>query len=297
MVELIVAMAITTIIVTVLVSITSIAIETWNRSRSELRASRMGKLLLDYMARDFETLVARRGNSAEWLSAAAIPVIAGSTLESTGASRLIFFTAATDRYDGNAGSPTLDRGGDACCAAYLLDYKRPILMGTNQFRTFVLNRMLMNPDETFTKLLGTTSVQKPLDTAFTTIYSDAVISQPPNYTCENVYQYTVTFLVQVVDSSVTPPVTRTVRVPVGGSGATKFRLLGSGIITDYAGPDKELVAAGRAIAMEISATVLSDFAMEQIQQGRRPFNTDEDKSKFLAKNSYSFTKVVQLPSM
>ena len=40
--ELMVAMAITTIIVTVLVSITSIALDTWNRSRTELRASRMG---------------------------------------------------------------------------------------------------------------------------------------------------------------------------------------------------------------------------------------------------------------
>jgi len=33
--ELIVAMAITTIIVSVLVSVTSIAMDTWNRSRSE----------------------------------------------------------------------------------------------------------------------------------------------------------------------------------------------------------------------------------------------------------------------
>jgi uncharacterized protein (TIGR02599 family) len=67
--ELMVAMAITTIIVTVLVSITSIALDTWNRSRSELRASRQAKGMIDSMARDFEALVTRRGNTNEWLSA------------------------------------------------------------------------------------------------------------------------------------------------------------------------------------------------------------------------------------
>ena len=69
--ELMVAMAITTIIVTVLVSITSIALETWNRSRAELRASRQAKSMIDTLARDFESLVTRRGNNNEWLSAVA----------------------------------------------------------------------------------------------------------------------------------------------------------------------------------------------------------------------------------
>ena len=59
--ELMVAMAITTIIVTVLVSITSLALDTWNRSRAELRASRQAKTMIDTMSRDFESLVVRRG--------------------------------------------------------------------------------------------------------------------------------------------------------------------------------------------------------------------------------------------
>ena len=72
--ELMVAMAITVIIVTVLVSITSIAIETWNRSRSELRAARQAKSMVDTLARDFEAMVTRpggkdpvSGKSFEWL--------------------------------------------------------------------------------------------------------------------------------------------------------------------------------------------------------------------------------------
>lgn len=67
LIELMVAMAITTVIVTVLVSITGIAIDTWQRGRAEIRASRQAKSMLDTMAKDFESLVSRRGNNFEWL--------------------------------------------------------------------------------------------------------------------------------------------------------------------------------------------------------------------------------------
>jgi len=292
--ELMVAMAITTIIVTVLVSVTSIAAETWNRSRSELRASRMGKMMLDYMARDFESLVARRGNSNEWLSVIDAPVSGSSTLDSTSASRLVFFTAATDRYDGNVGIPQLDNGGDICCVAYLLDYKRPIQVGSSDFRTFVFNRKLVDPDKTFTQLLGESSVNKPLDSVFTGFYPVENISNSGNYICENIYQFTTSFLVQVTDASTTPPATRNVRVPIGVNGARSFRVLGTSILTDYTGQDKDLVPSGRLMAVEVSATVLTDFGMNQIQAGRRAFSTAKEKSDFLAKNSYNFTKMIQL---
>ncbi|MCX8495292.1 MAG: prepilin-type N-terminal cleavage/methylation domain-containing protein, partial [Akkermansiaceae bacterium] len=102
--ELMVAMAITSIIVTVLVSVTSVALETWNRSRAELRASHMGKMAVDYMARDLEALVVRSGNTYDWCQAILDPELStpgiGDKLKSSNASRLIFFTGATDRYDG-----------------------------------------------------------------------------------------------------------------------------------------------------------------------------------------------------
>ncbi|NQX00004.1 prepilin-type N-terminal cleavage/methylation domain-containing protein [bacterium] len=301
--ELMVAMAITSIIVTVLVSITSIAIDTWNRSRSELRASRMGKLMIDSMTRDLESWVTRRGNSNEWLSVVDDSDIGPASLKSTGASRLIFFTSPTDRYEGNAGIPTLDGGGDVCCVAYLLDYKKPIQVGTSSFRTFVLNRKLVDPDLTFSgnakfkPLLGETSSTKSLDSVFTGIYSLGNISNPANYTSENIYQFSITLQVEVMDSSVAPPLVRTVPVAIGGNGTTSFRVLGTGILTDYSGPYKDLVPAGRVTAAMISVTVLSDVAMDQIQPGKRTFPDDKAKAEFLAKNSYNFSKMVQLPGM
>ena len=311
--ELMVAMAITTIIVTVLVSITSIALDTWNRSRSELRASRMGKMMVDYMARDLESLVTRRGNSNEWLSAIAIvdpelSKIGSSSLNSTNASRLVFFTAPTDRYDGNAGIPKLDDGGDVCCVAYTLDWKKPIQVAATEFKTFVLNRKLVDPNLTFSgnkkfkPLLGVTSSTNSLDSVFTADnYNLGIISNPANYTSENIYQFSITFQVQVqvTDSSGTPPIVRTVTVPVamGSNGTKSFRVLGTGILTDYSGPYKNEVASGRVTAAMISLTVLSDLAVDQIQEGKRKFADDKAKAEFLAKNSYNFSKLVQLPGM
>ena len=301
--ELMVAMAITVIIVTVLVSITSIALGTWNRSRTELRASRMGKMMVDYMARDLESLVTRRGNSNEWLSAVDDPQIGPAGLKSTGASRLVFFTAPTDRHEGNAGIPTLDSGGDVCCVAYTLDWKRPVQVGTSVFRTFVLNRKLVDPDLTFKgnakfkPLLGVTSSTNSLDSVFTGIYNLGTISNSANYTSENIYQFSITFQVQVTDSSGTTPIVRTVPVAMGSNGTKSFRVLGTGILTDYSGPYKDLVASGRVTAAMISLTVLSDLAVDQIQAGKRSFTDDKAKAEFLAKNSYNFSKLVQLPGM
>jgi prepilin-type N-terminal cleavage/methylation domain-containing protein len=297
--ELMVAMAITTIIVTVLVSITSIALETWNRSRSELRASRQAKGMLDVMARDFEALVVRRGNSSEWLSAVYdISGTSTSGLPSSNASKLIFFTSATDRYDGNIGKPQ-DLGGDVSCVGYQLDYRDPIgKSGSSEFATYVLSRLLVNPDETFRDLLG-----KPdLTAAFASRATS--LSDPKNFVCENIFQFTITFHVQVTQTSAaTPPVVTLVNVPIrlgktnSSQTTNSFKINGNGIDTPFAGGGlvtADELKGGKITAMEISATVVSDFGVDQLK--RRTFKGGQ-QAEFLAKNSYQYTKLVQLPTM
>jgi|688.fasta_scaffold551107_1 prepilin-type N-terminal cleavage/methylation domain-containing protein len=294
--ELMVAMAITTIIVTVLVSITSIALDTWNRSRSELRASRQAKGMIDTMARDFEALVTRRGNTNEWLSAITESQKIGDKLESTNASKLIFFTAATDRYNGEIGKAG-DLGGDVSCVAYGLEYKDPIGSAGAGFETFVLNRLLVNPDETFNKLLGKTDLTAELPKC------TVKLDDPTNFVCENIYQFTITFHVQVSQASTgASPVTTIVNVPVklGKTNANQttnsFKIKGTGIESGYAGGTvtNDELKGGRITAMEVSATVISDFGVDQLK--RRTFSGSQ-QAEFLAKNSYQYTKLVQLPSM
>jgi len=300
--ELMVAMAITSIIVTVLVSVTSVALETWNRSRAELRASHMGKMAVDYLARDLEAFVVRSGNNNDWCQAILDPELStyGDSLVSSNASRLIFFTGATDRYNGNAGDLTLDKGGDVSCVAYLMRFRDPVnSKSLKGFKTYVLNRKLVDPNTAFTQLLGATDSRdsaKYLDPLFTGLYSPATISNKPNFLCENIYQFTLTFHVQTSDTTdpTRPAVLTNIPVRIGaGSGDVKsFRVTGTGIVTD---PVNAQVAAGRLRAVEISVTVISDFGIDQIS--KRKFANDSKKAEFLAKNSYQYTKVVQVPGI
>jgi len=299
--ELMVAMAITSIIVTVLVSVTSVALETWNRSRAELRASHMGKMAVDYMARDLEVLVTRSGNTNDWCQAILDPELStyGDSLVSSNASRLIFFTGATDRYDGNAGDPTLDKGGDVSCVAYLMRFRDPVNSKSfgSKFKTYVLNRKLVDPNTAFTQLLGATDSRDPakyLDPLFAGFYSSATISNKPNFLCENIYQFTLTFHVQTSDTTKIPAVLTNIPVRMGASSdaVQSFRVTGTGIVTD---PPNPLVAAGRLRAVEISVTVISDFGIDQLS--KRKFANASKQAEFLAKNSYQYTKVVQVPGI
>lgn len=293
--ELMVAMAITTIIVTVLVSITSIAVDTWNRSRAELRAARQAKAMVDTMARDFESLVTRRGNENEWLSAESPTSsnLGPSSLQSTNSADLIFFSGSTDRYDGNIGS-SADKGGDVSCVGYRLMYRDPVDQNGTNFKTFVLNRILVNPDETFKNLLG----QKDLENAFNS-YSSS-LEDIENFVCENVFQFTVTFHVEVTQSTGSSAKLVTVPVTVGqtssGQVTKTFKIRGTGIEADVtsSGVTADEIKAGRVKSMEISLTVISDAGIDQLRN--RPFSGNQ-QAEFMSKYSYQYTKLVQLPGM
>ena len=296
--ELLVAMTITTIIVTVLVAITSIAMDTWNRSRSELRAARQAKAMVETMARDFEALVTRRGNTNEWLSAVSSKSLPGVKMKSTNAAELIFFSAATDRYDGEIGiNNKKDMGGDVSCVSYRLFYKDPIANNGTNYQTFVLDRLLVNPDATFADLLGKTDLVSAFGAYATKLDSN------DNFVCENVYQFTVTFNVEVTKANSGSDTTPTiVNVPVivgqttSGQVTDSLKINGTGIITQVAtnNVSSDELKAGRITSMQVSLTVLSDFGVDQLRS--RPF-TDSQKADFLAKNSYQYTKLVQIPSM
>ena len=298
--ELMVAMAITTIIVTVLVSITSLALDTWNRSRAELRASRQAKSMIDIMARDFESMVSRKGNKNEWLSAISDPQELGETMKSTNATKLVFFTAATDRYDGKIGTTT-DKGGDVSCVAYQLEYKDPIDSGAaSKFKSFVLSRLLIDPKETFDNLLGktdATSAAKSLESVFNTAYAGE-ISKPKYFVCENVFQFSVTFHVQTLNGGVVVNTPVTIG-QLNDTGTSKsFKIQGSGLVTESTATTPSSaadLASGRVTAVEISATILSDFGVERIKT--QVFRDAAAKSKFMAQNTFEYTKVVQLPSL
>ncbi|MDB6078038.1 MAG: prepilin-type N-terminal cleavage/methylation protein [Akkermansiaceae bacterium] len=299
LIELMVAMAITAIIVGVLVSITGVAVDAWQRGRSEVRASRQAKSLLDTMAKDFESSVSRRGNKFEWLYASVLSSMPGpASNKSANASELMFFTAATDRYLGDVGG-TGDKGGDVSCVAYHLEYQDPVkgsASGDTNGSTFVMYRLLVDPDETFSTLLGKDS----LKSAFATY--ETKIKDVENFVCENVCQFTLTFEVEVTQKGSGAAVTKVpVRVTLGDNAtATEFKISGEGVITDASGAkmepnvtDDEL-KAGRVIGAEIGITVLSDSAITRLgQTGLK----QEVRDKIMAQESFHYSRSVVIPSM
>jgi prepilin-type N-terminal cleavage/methylation domain-containing protein len=291
LIELMVAMAITTIIVTILISITSISLDTWNRSRSEVRAARQAQAMTEILARDFEAMVVRPGNNFEWLIAESADSVGSVSNQSPSSVDLILFTAATDRYDGVIGGDA-DMGGDISTIGYALRFKDPIGAGggTSEFPTFVLYRKLVNPDDTFRDLLG----QQDLKAAFVPYEND--IEDMANFVCENIYQFTVSFhLVDLLKQSGAGPA----EMEPGPVSVTlnqdfsSFKLAGDGIeanIPASAFPaDVRLGPSTRIDAVEISITVLSDNALTAIR-GNAVVSDD-----FIRKNSYQYSKRIEVP--
>jgi prepilin-type N-terminal cleavage/methylation domain-containing protein len=295
LIELLVAMVITTIIVGVLVSVTAVALDTWNSSRAELRASRQAKSMIDTVSRDFESLLLRRGNNKfEWLSAKFDTDTIGENIKSANASKLIFFTGSTDRYEGEIGVGGKDNGGDVSCVGYRLEYRNPLNAANEDSKTYVFNRLLVDPDETFRELLG----KDDLVSAFSKYESK--ISEPKNFICENVVQFTITFHVQVVipGEGASPPKTVNIPVKMGEASSSEttneFAFRGDGIKTQISSSavTNDQLKSGRISAVEISTTVLTDYAIDQLRT--RKFSSVEKQAKFLKENSYEYTKLTQI---
>ena len=303
-------MAITTLIVTILVSVTSLALETWNRSRSEIRASRQANAMVESMANDFESMVSRRGNNFEWLYARTAPPADGPNgNDSPNAAELAFFSAVTDRYNGEIGETT-DLGGDVSGIAYKLTYQDTISTdGSDSLKTFALYRKIINPDVAFQDMLGTeydsenpssdSLFEEAESAASDTDISGNQIEELSNYICENVYQFTLIFHVSVTKTDGTPGSVQ-VRLSDSGSEATDvFKVHGSGLYLDssIAGPSgsgitNEQILSGKLSAVEVSITVLTDFGIEQMRQ--RTFSGTA-KDEFVAKNSYQYSKLIPVP--
>ncbi len=325
-------MVITTIIITILVTVTVTSMDIWNRSRAEVRASLQAKAMVDSMAADFESMVVRRGNDFQWLFAEFDgekedyegdvdegPNEDPNKILSPSALDLIFFSAATDRYNGEIGDSNTDKGGDVSGIVYKLFYKDPIGDNSNEkFRTFVLYRKIINPNDTFSfetqdkfetpakskflSLLGQTN----LKTAFAAYTEDDkdrpeaekkfLIEAKKNFVCENVYQFTVKFYVDAVDKN-----NKTRNIPITPSSTNKtFIVSGNGLVGPTGvntGLEEDFtdaaLAAGKITSVEVSLTVLTDGAIKQLRG--RSFK-DEQLSDFIAENSYQYSKLIPVPS-
>ncbi len=293
--ELMVAMAITVILLTLLVSVTAVALDGWRISRNKVRASRQAKATLEQMSRDFESMVVRTGSNFEWLHTETDPDNPGpKDNESPNAARILMFSAATDRYDGDVEGKT-DKGGDVTGLSYKLLYKDPITDAYEEkFNVFALYRKLVNPDETYEALLEHDPANpKDLDTKFQPY--EANLGDSSNFVCENIFELTVVFTVEYTELVGGKLVTKIERIPVietgGDDAAETFSFTGNGIKVDD--DDGKPFNRGRISSIDLSISVLTDSGIAQLRRGGN--FTGSDLERFLEKNSFQYSKTILLP--
>lgn len=300
LVELLVAMTITLIIVSLTIIITGQAVDSWQTARVEIRAASQAKVMLNSLARDLESLVVRSGNNAnQWLAATSEETNVGPDGQpSPNASRVTFYTAASDRYNGNAGSQQklnpdagnvdADQGGDVSVVSYLLDFADPVFGDqSGNFSTFVLYRKLMDPDETYASF----STSSDLEAAFDTVSGGA--NELEDLMCENVYEFTMTFVVDHKDVDGNDTITYLPILQNGGGNTSgnSFAINGTGLSLN--GNTRSVFASGRVAAIELSITVLSDAGVDIL--GRRQFANETQRAKFIEENGTRFSKSVLIP--
>lgn len=280
LIELLTAVAITTVIIGVLIGTTRMAMDAWQESRDKTRASRLAKESMEVMARDLEGIVIRSGNDYEWLYAkmdSNVDLGPDSNAEIKNPLEFVFFSAATDRYDGKIGSA--DNRGDISAVIYRLAYQDPL--GGNVFPVFSLYRKLVNPDETFDDYLAKDSIQG-ITTANDVINGD-------NFMAENVYNLTVTFVFEYDNSGAI--VQKRVPIMTSGSDFDEISIKGNEVETP--GATSNLPDDARLVGAELGILVLSDSGMKLLNN--KTFSEADDFAKFVKENSHYFTKSVVLP--
>lgn len=269
--ELMVAMSVTVILLGMVTFMTGVSMDGYKGSCDKVVAGRQAKEALDAITKDFEAMVARAdGSDNMWLYAEVEPNLstalggpAGKTI--TNAPRLIFFTGAPDRYDGDIGG-TNDNGGDVSAVAYRLAYRDQI-SGTaanavGAFPSFTLYRHLVDPDATFTNVLGQVNLTAPVAPAVNQ-FTDALDFTAENVLAENIYELTVTFLVQRSNG--------VKRFTIGqNTGTQQYHSLvikGNGILSKADSASTEVAEAGQLVGVEIGMTVLSERGLVMTEKG------------------------------
>ena len=276
-IELLVAMTVTVLLLGTVTVMTGVSMDGYKGSRDKVLGGRQAKEALEAITQDFETMVARAdGSDNMWLYAGVEPnlatVLGGpANKEITNAPRLIFFTAAPDRYDGDIGGAN-DNGGDISSVSYRLVYRDQIsgaaADAVGAFPAFTLYRHIVDPDATFTHVLGQADLTAPVNPpapapAVVNQFTDALDFTAENVLAENIYELTVTLLVQRADG--------VRRFTIGENTGTQqyhsLTIKGNGLFSKADAASTEVAEEGQLVGVEIAMTVLSDRGLVMTQKG------------------------------
>jgi len=177
LIEIMVAAAITIIMIGLVVQITSEVLKIWNRSAGKLSANAEARIAMELLTSDLETAVLVN-NDQQWMRVESEFEV-GSPLVGNTVSLKLF-------------APALDRPeqpGNISAIAYRLAYARAY-PGAN-VNSFVLFRALEGPEETFNSLLGPSADDPQLDLLTPDFWTAGSIEEAENYLAGNIVDFKI----------------------------------------------------------------------------------------------------------
>ena len=282
LIEIMVATVIMVVLTGLVIQITSEVLKVWNRSSGKLAANAEARIAMDLLTQDLEAAVFRN-NGLQWLRAEK-----DSTSLGTNTVSLRLFAPALDRPEGP---------GDICAIAYQLENRDPVSgsdsQGDPDDRLWILYRLVVNPQDTFTGLMGKSN-QGSLPSKDASNWSGVGVSESivgingSNFLVQNVVNFEVDFYVKDDgDSS-----TETLVTDAGGT------IYGGQIgVPPTVGPQaypntssSQLLAYRQPLAYaEISLTIVSDDGAQLLQNITK---IPETKEEVIRQHGEVFTRRV-----
>lgn len=303
LIELMVSMSITLVILGLLMGMTKIAVGSWKNTHSKTRASRLAQEVFASVGKDLEGIVVRSGNNYEWV----LVKESGNSSDENGPDSstgignplaISFFSAVTDRYNGQINTPA-DLGGDISLVRYRLIYQ-DLIGGAAQKPVYALYRERIDPNFTFDAALAKKSIDPVVAVDGDRLEKadlnrsyglDEIVSEP-NYLAENIYDFTLSFNFEYSLAGGVKGYKRVVLQTSGNSSSLSIR--GNQILVDGVALSLPSGAgAPRLAGADVSILVLSDEGMNGIKT--KNINSKSDLAKYLKKHGSHYSKSVILP--
>lgn len=309
LIELITAMAITSMLVLVIMQLTNQGIDLWNSVREEVSTTTRSRAALHTLSHDLESFrMSAQDNSYQWLFAKPGENVKGPKgLEIPRSVQCVFFACAPDRNPAVSSSGSLrsnyrearahnrDTQGDVSAIGYRLMYRDQILnlpgtdgSETGAYPLFSLYRQVVSPRQTYEQLLGS----KSLDASYVSFEAD----DEKNFLCENILEMNITFTISYAGDGASAEKGRasysTVSVPIIASGSKNHKV---NVYGDRIEVDGTKYENARITSATVSITVLTEEGValvNQIRLGRRRAPKPAD---FFARYTRSFSRLVSLP--
>lgn len=300
LIELLVSMTITLVIVGLLMGMTKMAVGAWQKTHAKTRSSRLAQEVFDSIGKDLEGMVIRTGNNYEWLLIKESADVAGirgpaAAKEMVNPLEISFFSAVTDRYNGQINVPLVDKGGDISMVRYRLIHQDLIGGGAGTEKpVFALYRERIEPGgdgaagtfDTFNDYLAKPSIDG--------IKPSIDIVEEQNYLAENIFDFTLSFNFEYTLATGAKGYKRV--VIQNNATSNKLSIKGNDILVNDVSLQTQLptgASSPRLAGADVSILVLSDGGMNGLKN--KNITTDAQFAKYLKERGHHYSKSVIIP--